>query len=242
MAKLLPGQPGLFDVDKWTCYRNPKGEIPDLGLSDDLSLWGRVYLLKCKPQIDGGFFTYYTGFVPKEKVGARIAKQARRLGAKYTRMYGPLTVELVWPAAQRSSEAYVFYTLVDNLPPNAVEGGRVGGWTQTLPNVSPLGRFVLRREKRMVSGQCLDCGAKCFAGECPKPAETMPYHCDHCGATIRIANHGKSDTETPKDCQCPPCKRPRDSGGGGGSSGPPPKVARRAAAVPAAAAAAVHVP
>lgn len=205
--------PGLFDVDAQTKYWNPKSVVPYLGLQDDLSCDGRVYVLRCQPQIVGGPFTYYVGYVPKKnQIGPRIAKQARQEGADFPKAYKPLAVELVWPAATPAVEALVFYAIMDKLSEKAVSSGRLAGWTQTLRNMSPLVRFVVRREKRMVSGQCLDCGSNCSAGKCTKAAETMPYGCDHCGACVHIANQGKSHTVPPTVCQCPQCKkRPRDA-------------------------------
>lgn len=205
------GQPGLFEVDGHTIYWNKNGLVPELGLRDDMSYGGRVYVLRCAPQIVGGAFTHYVGYARNNKVGGRIAKQARQEGAKYPEKYKPLSVELVWPVANRAAEAHVYYALVDQLPEGAVMSGRLGGWTQTLPRVSPLMRFQLKREKRMVSGQCLDCGAKCFAGECEKPVETIDYACDHCSAVLRVGNQGKTMTVPPAVCRCPGCcsKRPR---------------------------------
>ena len=196
--------------------------IPDLGLVRDSSLPFRVYVLRCAPQKEGSPYTWYVGLVHKSKLAERLERH--RLGAcHFTRVHRPLAVVLLWPVASRAAEAYVYYALVEKFPGVALQCGRLGGWTQTASKLNPLGAMMLQREKWMLEGLCLECGKGCTWGACKTDqaeASGARYNCDHCGAFVRITNQGKSATEPPQVCVCPPCrgqatKRARDTSDGG---------------------------
>ncbi len=184
--------------------------LPDLGLTKNLKYPFRVYLLKCAPQKQGSPFTWYVGLVHLSHLAQRMAKQMRG-GCHFTRVHPPISVEIVWPTATRAAEAMLYYAMVEKLPGAALESGRLGGWTQTSTKLSPINTMQIGREKWMLEGACLDCGKGCAFGACQsseaaRDERKATYHCDHCAAMVRINNQGKSETEPPRLCFCPPCR------------------------------------
>ena len=126
--------------------------MPELALDGNLDFDDRVCLLRCSPQITGGPFCWYVGIAPKSNVGKRIQDHFRQTsGCLYTETRKPLEVELVWPAPDRATEAYVFYAMVEGLPAAAVADGRLGGWTPTVPKPNQLPQLMLQDDTMMES-------------------------------------------------------------------------------------------
>ena len=72
-----------------------------------------------------------------------------------------LGLELLWPAANRASEAYAFSFMLAKFPSeiDVLETVVLGGYAQTAVAPLPNNNFVsLQREYRMVQATCLDCG------------------------------------------------------------------------------------
>ena len=129
--------------------------LPDLHLSDNLSLPYRVYVLRCAPQILGGPFTYYCGLT--EDIVARLADHANGKGATFTDRNKPLDLVYLWPAANRAVEAYVFAAMMTVLPEESMSGSRLGGWTQTAASANNSSVTQMVEEWRMVNNVCLRC-------------------------------------------------------------------------------------
>jgi len=186
---------------KTPCFTGPNAAILNLsggGEFDDV-----VYLLRCKPQISGGAFTWYVGRSPRCKLALRMKQHFAGSATDYTAQNKPLLVEALYPAARRSTEAYVFFSMMEALPVAAMEYGRLGGWTQTRPKPSQLCLMLLKEQKRMLSDSCLACGSnRHFAKDkaCPrygKWPESTPVNCDHCKAIVDITALGKTRTRPP---------------------------------------------
>ena len=98
-----------------------------VGLVNDPLLPFRVYVLQCKPLSVGGEPTYYVGIEHRSQIWRRLQshKGQTETAAHFTKSHKPVQIELVWPAATRAAEAFVFYALLAKLPSNAVE--RLGG-------------------------------------------------------------------------------------------------------------------
>ena len=74
-------------------------------------------------------FCYYVGITPEEEARKRLtAHFAQTADCLYTATRKPLEIELLWPAPNRATEAYVFFAMVEKLPLDAVTSGRLGGW------------------------------------------------------------------------------------------------------------------
>jgi hypothetical protein len=71
----------------------------------------------------------------------------------------------------------------------------LGGWTQTSDKPSPLSRHYLAQEKRMVAGECLNCGSKShWAARCTKPRCAVAYKCRSCQSDVVLCGAGRSVT------------------------------------------------
>ena len=115
--------------------------IPELGLEKDFEADVRVYILRC----DGG--AWYVGIAHKNWIGRRIQQHfSGEGGAHFTLRFRPSKVALVWPAHMRAVEAYVYFTLLETVP--AGNCHRLGGWTQTSSNPSPLVGLLVREARR----------------------------------------------------------------------------------------------
>ena len=161
-----------------------------------------VYLLRCAPQITGGPFTWYVGRVPRCRLARRMKEHSNGTATDYTAKNRPLVLEALYPAARRSVEAYVFFSMMEKLPIAAISSGRLGGWTQTRVTPSQTCALLLKEQKRMLSDCCLACGSSShFAKDavCPKKGwpDSAPLHCDHCHATIEITALGQTRTRPP---------------------------------------------
>ena len=197
---------------------------PSLDLDESGFVESVVYVLRCKPQIVGGPFTWYVGRAPRCKLSVRMRQHLAGVAADFTAENKPLLVEALYPAARRSVEAYAFFSMMERLPVNALDHGRLGGWTQTRPKPSAPCLLLLKEQKRMLSDSCLACGSSThFVGDkvCPryqKWPDSAPLHCDNCHATIDITALGKTRTRPPASPAATPlatqpsssAKRPMD--------------------------------
>ena len=104
--------------------------LPALGLADDASFEWRVYLLRCQQQIFGVALTYYGRLVHRKSVAKRMQAHRAGKGSQFTAANPTIHLELLWPAANKAAEAYVFYALMSKLLTAAVVGGRLGVWVQ----------------------------------------------------------------------------------------------------------------
>ena len=104
----------LDDVWKDTCYHSEV--VPTLGLSDDEWREWRVYVVRCRSQIIRGTFCYYVGVARRAADSQRMKAHLDGAVARFTSAHPPICVELVRPAINKASEAYVFYTLMSKQP------------------------------------------------------------------------------------------------------------------------------
>ena len=192
----------LADVNcKTPCFVGPLAFSLNLG-EGDVEAKEVVYLLRCAPQITGGPFTWYVGRVPRFKLAYRMKKHMAGTATDYTAQNKPLALEALYPAARKSVEAYVFFSMMEKLPVAAISSGRLGGWTQTRPVPSQTCALLLKEQKRMLSDSCLACGSSshfCTDAACPKKhwPDSAPLHCDHCHATVEITALGQTRTRPP---------------------------------------------
>ena len=184
-ATLEMAPPGLTEVTAETVYRN-KQRIPDIGLSSALEYDYRVYALAC----EGG--RVYVGIAHKSWVGRRIAEHSLGEGACFTKKFAPHEILLVYPAACRAVEAYVYYALLAGYASSAVY--RVGGWTQTNTMLNPLAAMQAEREHHMLNNKCFNCGGDHYARHCTAEPAGRDYKCGNCQSNVRISNNGSSTT------------------------------------------------
>ena len=69
---------------------------------------------------------------------------------------------------------------------------RLGGWTQTSVNPSPLCRQQYEEQRRLLRNSCFKCGGKHWAKNCPKAVQGVEYKCPCCQAKILISSRGQS--------------------------------------------------
>ena len=110
MLKKRPDVSAINSTDIWA-----SGAMPNLGLVAEDAFEFRVYVLRCKPKTastPGPF--YYVGFEHRAKLKHRIGLQfsGGQNAAYYCKQNKPECIELVWPAAGRAVEAYVFHALL----------------------------------------------------------------------------------------------------------------------------------
>ena len=187
--------------------------MPNLGLAGDLGVEFRVYVLRCAPRTSGSPYTWYCGVEHRSMLARRLRSHFDQTAsaAHFCQVHKPLAVEVVWPVTSRAAEAYVFYALAEKLPACALAAGRLGGWTQTHSELNALGRVTLERARRMVTSSCLTCGkAGHFARDCSEeaPNNVAVYPCGHCGATLRITDHGLHETVAKRGAKRPRCDSP----------------------------------
>ena len=111
----------------------------------------RVYVLL----LEGG--RMYVGIVPTDGLQDRLKSHWERKGSAYTKRYKPEAVLMVWPAAHRGVEGYVFQALLSQLERVNV-GDYLGGWVQTDTELNPLKSMVFEEQRRQVREVCFRCG------------------------------------------------------------------------------------
>ena len=132
-----------------------------------------VYVLRCAQPGQLSIPAYYVGIAFLDELFDRLCKHFDQHddSAVFTKQNKPQGVEFLWPARNRSAEAYLYYFLLEkyNKEEDVLRHVLVGGWTQT--GAKPLGASDynrLQREYRMVKGRCLECGrGGHYARHCP---------------------------------------------------------------------------
>jgi hypothetical protein len=191
----------------------------------------RVYALECEapPGDEEGAPYIYVGIAPKELVGGRIGEEfSRRRGvaAHFCFEHKPKRLLLVWPAANRAVEAYVYMTLLQKLKTKR-QLRTLGGWTQTSAKPSPLTLQHFDQSRWCLNSQCFKCGSKKhFARDC-KVEEGLPYACKKCGGELVLSSRGQTTYQASSS----------GSGGAGGQRGASGQTTRQASSSGAGAAA-----
>ena len=143
-------------------------------LPQDLSVPFRVYVLRCEQSGFLDLYCYYVGLVPEEDLHERMEKHFAQdvVTSKFTAVNKPLGVELLWPAAHRAAEGYLFLYVLNKFhyEDDVLKHVRLGGFVQTATKpLSAENYNSLQRQFRMVKTLCLDCGLsshKAGADEC----------------------------------------------------------------------------
>ena len=174
--------------------------IPHLGLAEDLEFELRV----CVLLLEGG--RLYVGITPRGDIKKRLTAHWSGKGSHFTKVRKPQAVLMVWPAAHRAVEAFVFQALLGQLYKVNV-GDFLGGWIQTSTNLSPLQSMMFEEQRRQVREDCFRCGGGHYASACPRKTSNLfcTYPCKSCGATIDITSRGEDQ----------PCVRKSSSDGRG---------------------------
>ena len=181
MARLLP----LADVSAKTVFQGSL--VPDLGLRGGPDDEFAVYVLQSGDK-------YYVGVVERRFLKVRLAKHAEGRGAHWNKVHVPDGVAYVMPVPHRAAEAYVFFALLAKMPAKSLQ--RLGGWTQTAVNPSPLARMLAQEAHRNIRGSCFSCGSEThLQWECKAAPEAAPYPC-HCGAVIKVTCRGHTPEVT----------------------------------------------
>ena len=180
--------PKADEVNNQTTYRGR--EVPALGLVADLDLPFRVYVLACAPSTGQSHRTFYVGIEYIAWVGRRIQAHFNGDGADFTKKHKPSEVILIWPAANRVVEAYVFFAMQAIMPRGSCH--RLAGWTQTSSAPSPLACLILEQSRRNLTNKCFRCGGDHWASRCKKEEEACTYRCLGCSAAVRITSRGQS--------------------------------------------------
>ena len=123
-------------------------------------------------------------------VKKRLGQHFSGKGAIFTKTHAPKMLHLVWPAVNTAVEGYVFLALLSTLPKGNVH--KLGGWTQTSTEVSPLNRMIYEQERRLMRGLCFNCGGGHWASSCDRPLEGVNYKCQSCSGNIVITSRGQS--------------------------------------------------
>jgi hypothetical protein len=218
---------------KHTYWDKSLGKDFRLGLVEDVSLPFRVYVLECRTS--RGALCQYVGIVHFSELRQRWE---RHWAGKvhYTSVYPPQRVLLLWPASTEAAEAFVYNELLRGMGAN--ETWKLGGWTQTSSNPSPLGCLVTEQARRGMKELCFNCGQRRFEGEhkrlrkCPHALRGVQYTCPskECRATILVTSRGHAEllpTPSPPPQQPPPRPPlPPNTATGGKRSQPPATVAQ----------------
>lgn len=180
----------LYELRAHDCFRC--SVVPDLHLSGDPSLPLRVYVLQCR----GG--CYYVGISLKEKILSRLSEQfdARsEFCSYYCKKNAPTGVLCVWPAASEAIEAAVYFEMLRSL--RVSDFSKLGGWTQTSANVSPVVVMQMTQAKRQLTNRCFDCGGSHHAGHrsCQGSNLNCWYRCVNCKEKNNASARGQSTLE-----------------------------------------------
>ena len=118
------------------------------------------------------------------------ASQVRGIAADFCVHHKPKRVLLVWPAATRAVEAYIFHALLAQLD-SRMDLRTVAGFTQTSLKPSPLVVQQCRQAWRCMNSMCFRCRSKThFARNCDRPEDAVPYSCQKCGGELAISSRG----------------------------------------------------
>ena len=163
--------------------------VPDLGLEARASYPLRVYVLRCR----GG--CTYVGISPKGVVRERIAKQFAGEGSHFCDVNRPIDILMTWPAASAATEAAVFFGMQEHL--GLSDYRKLGGWTQTSANPSPLVVMQMTQSGRQLQNRCFNCGRSHHAKykDCPGSNLDCSYTCMVCKAKNNISSRGQSSID-----------------------------------------------
>ena len=213
-------EPTYKTVDRSTVWIAP-GRVPELGLSDRLESLGfpfRVYALECQAP-HGQLGPYiYVGIAHANKIGDRLKGHWKGGATHFTDEHRPKKVLLVYPAANRAVESYVFHAFLSLQCSGRLH--TLGGWTQTSSDPSRLARQQFEQERRNLLSRCFNCGAgDHLAKDCKKPLEGIAYPCPNCGTEIVVSSRGQTRLGTKASAKssgghpiAPPPLAPESSG------------------------------
>jgi len=183
-------EPTYKAVDRSTVWIAP-GSVPELGLVALLSFPFRVYALECQAP-HGQLGPYiYVGIAHASKIGDRLKGHWKGGATHFTDEHRPKKVLLIYPAANRAVESYVFHAYLSLQCSGRVH--TLGGWTQTSSDPSRLARQQFEQERRNLLSRCFNCGAgNHLAKDCKKPLEGITYPCPKCGTEIVVSSRGQT--------------------------------------------------
>ena len=129
--------------------------VPSLGLVGDIDSDWLVYVLRCRPQILGGSFTWYVGLVPADEdaVTQRMIGHKAGTAAGFTAANPPIHVELIHHVANPAAEAYVFFALMSKLP----EGAKLDCGTHRAPTLTFVSCASRKKESMYEQAQSTWC-------------------------------------------------------------------------------------
>ena len=158
--------------------------VPDLGLAGDPNDEFRVYVLASGDK-------YYVGVEERRFLKQRLLKQIEQRGAHWNKVYKADGVAYAMPVKNRTAEAYVYFALLAQLPSKSID--KLGGWTQTSTNLSPLSKLLCQEARRNVTGACFTCGSSShFSYECKSAPQVAHYVCRRCSHVIAVTARGQT--------------------------------------------------
>ena len=156
--------------------------------------------MECAPPRGCSGPCYYLGIEHATRVGQRCVKHDDHKGSYFTREHAPKKVYRLWPAANTAVEGYVYLALFSTMRQDSV--AKLGGWTQTSTEPSPLVEMMFKQQWRLMRQVCFNCGDKNhWATDCKKELQGVTYMhtCNFCSKVKRviITSRGKSQGIAP---------------------------------------------
>ena len=174
--------------------------MPILGLDPSLDFEFRVYVLECEVPAGCSGPYFYVGIEHKSRIRDRLLQHFAHKGSHFTKYHKPKKVHLLWPAANTAVEGYVYLSLLSTMRQESV--AKLGGWTQTSTEPSPLANMMFKQQWRLMRQVCFNCGDKNhWATDCKKPLQGVTYRhtCQWCSTVNRvvITSRGQSQGLAP---------------------------------------------
>ena len=174
--------------------------MPKLGLATNLDFDYRVYVMGCTPPPGCSGPYYYVGIEHATRVGDRCVQHDEQRGSHFTKEHAPTKLHLLWPAANTAVEGYVYLALLSAMRQDSV--AKLGGWTQTSAEPSPLTEMMFKQQWRLMRQVCFNCGEKNhWATDCKKALQGVTYRhtCNFCSKVNRviITSRGQSQGLAP---------------------------------------------